>query len=117
MGNKYNISMKKFFKNDEGFVCANCGKLVGKLNYSSRDHCTNCLCSIHIDIQPGDRLNSCGGLLIPTEITPNSKKGYVINYTCQKCGKTHNNRTAEDDNFKTILKVMNKTYNYLNFKK
>ena len=109
--------MKNFTKNDEGFVCANCGKVVGKLNYSSRDHCPHRLCSLHIDILPGDRQNDCGGLLVPSEVTQSNKKGYIIKYTCLKCGKTHNNKSAEDDSFSTILKVMNKTYNYLSYKK
>ncbi len=106
--------MKQFTKNDEGFVCSNCGKAVDRLKYSSRDHCTNCLCSLHV---PGDRQNACGGLLVPIEVSQNSKKGYIITYKCQKCGKTHNNKSADDDNFSTILKVMNKTYNHLSFRK
>ena len=38
-------------------------------------------------------------------------KGYVINFECTKCGEKHNNKSALDDNFETILSVMNKTYN------
>ena len=107
--------MKSFKKNDEGFTCRVCGEVVSPLGYTSRDHCTKCLCSIHVDITPGDRKNTCLGTLIPVDITPDSKKGYIINYRCDKCGQTHNNRTAEDDNFSTILKVMNKTYNINRF--
>ena len=108
--------MKNFEKNDTGFICRVCGKNVPPLGYTSRDHCNKCLCSIHIDINPGDRANPCLGTLVPVDITPDSKKRYIINYRCDKCGKTHNNRTAEDDNFQTILKVMNKTYNISNFR-
>ena len=108
--------MKTFTKNDQGFICLNCGKNVPPLNSSSRDHCTRCLCSIHVDINPGDRLNSCLGTLIPIDIETNSKKGYIIKYRCEKCGQLHNNKATEDDNFQTILKVMNKTYNARNFK-
>lgn len=107
--------MKQFEKNDDEFVCRVCNKLVPKLKYSSRDHCNNCLCSIHVDVFPGDRQNSCKGTLIPIEINPNNKKGYVIKYRCEKCGELHNNKTAEDDKFSTILKVMNKSYNVADF--
>lgn len=107
--------MKTFEKNDSGFTCRVCGKIVDSLKYSSRDHCNKCLCSIHIDINPGDRANSCLGTLIPVDIEMNNKKGYVINYKCDKCGKTHNNKSADDDSFKTILKVMNKSYNIKDF--
>lgn len=106
--------MKTFKKNDNEFVCRVCGKVVPPLIYSSRDHCSKCLCSIHVDINPGDRANTCLGTLVPFDIETN-KKGYVVKFKCQKCGQIHNNKTAEDDSFKTILKVMNKTYNIKDF--
>ena len=99
-----------FIKNDNGFVCQNCGQNVQPLGYTSRDHCPNCLCSIHIDIEPGDRKNTCLGLLVPIDAEISGKKGYVITYRCEKCGQLHKNKTANDDNFETVLKVMNKTY-------
>ena len=108
--------MKTFEKNDNEFICRVCGKTVPMLKYSSRDHCNKCLCSIHIDINPGDRANSCLGTLIPVDVEINNNKGYVIKYKCNKCNQTHNNKSAEDDNFKTILKVMNKTYDINSFK-
>ncbi len=109
--------MKTFEKNDDTFVCRVCGNVVPTLKYSSRDHCTKCLCSIHIDINPGDRANTCLGTLVPVDIETSNKKGYIIKYKCQKCNQLHNNKAAEDDNFKTILKVMNKTYKIEEFKK
>ena len=109
--------MKTFEKNDNEFVCNICGKLVPTLKYSSRDHCTKCLCSIHVDINPGDRANSCLGTLIPIDIETSNKKGYIIKYRCQKCGIEHNNKSADDDNFKTLLTVMNKTYSINEYKK
>ena len=109
--------MKTFEKNDNEFMCRVCSKLVPPLKYSSRDHCTKCLCSIHVDINPGDRANTCLGTLIPVEVTTSNKKGYIIKYKCSKCGIIHNNKSAEDDSFATILKVMNKTYQTSNYKK
>ncbi len=108
--------MKTFEKNDSGFICHVCGKNVPALKYSSRDHCNKCLCSIHIDINPGDRANTCLGTLIPVDIETSNKKGYIIKYKCEKCGMLHNNKTAEDDSFNTILKIMNKTYNIKDYK-
>ena len=99
-----------FIKNDNGFVCLNCGTKVSQLEYSSRDHCSKCLCSLHVDIEPGDRKNNCKGLLIPVDAEISGKKGYVITYKCKKCGEFHKNKTAVDDNFETIIKIMNKTY-------
>lgn len=102
--------MKNFTKNDEGFICKNCGKQVLPLNYSSRDHCPFCLCSLHIDINPGDRANTCLGILKPIDLEYTQNKGYVIIYKCNKCGKIHKNKTALDDDKNLIMKVSNKTY-------
>ena len=104
--------MKTFSALDEGFVCKVCGQVVPPLEYSSRDHCNKCLCSLHVDVSPGDRANSCQGIMKPIEIIPSSKKGYVITYRCSKCGQLHNNKAAIDDNFATILSVMNGKYKF-----
>lgn len=103
---------KQFTKNDNGFVCAVCGKTVKPLITSSRDHCNHCLCSLHVDIFPGDRLNECKGVLKPVEIEYNSNKGYVVVYKCNKCKQMHKNKTAHDDDMDTILSVMNGYYKY-----
>lgn len=95
-----------FEKNDEGFICRECGSQVPPLKYSSRDHCNKCLCSIHVDITPGDRANTCLGTLRPISVVNSSKKGYIINYKCDKCKQLHNNKSASDDSFEAILKVM-----------
>ena len=108
--------MKLFSKNDNFFICEHCNKEVNPLVYTSRDHCPYCLYSKHVDINPGDRSNTCLGTLIPIDIEVNNKKGYIIKYKCNKCGTTHNNKAAEDDKFKTILSVMNKSYNDNNYK-
>lgn len=95
-----------FIKNDNEFICINCGKKVKKLGYTSRDHCNNCLYSLHVDIEPGDRLNNCKGILIPINVEYNSKKGKVIVYKCNKCGKIIKNIVAKDDNDDAIYKVI-----------
>lgn len=95
-----------FVKNDETFICKNCGKKVEKLRYTSRDHCNYCLYSLHVDKEPGDRLNECKGLLKPINIITNSKKALQIEYRCTKCGAVVRNIVAEDDDKEIIYKVM-----------
>ena len=85
---------KRFRKNDEGFICAVCGNEVEPLKYSSRDHCPKCLSSIHIDIKPGDRANTCRGILKPIQVLPDPKKDFIIVYKCEKCGETVRCRAA-----------------------
>lgn len=95
-----------FIKNDNEFICINCGKRIEKLKYTSRDHCNHCLFSLHVDITPGDRENDCKGLLVPINVELNSKKGEVIVYKCQKCGAIIRNIVAKDDSRDEIYKIM-----------
>ncbi|MBQ6539113.1 MAG: RNHCP domain-containing protein [Bacilli bacterium] len=97
--------MKKFSKNDDEFICENCGKQVSKLNYTSRDHCPYCLYSKHVDINPGDRKNTCLGLLKPIDIEK-FKDTYKIIYKCEKCKEIHKNIIANDDDYNEILNIM-----------
>lgn len=100
------MKTQKFTKNDNEFVCENCGKKVEKLGYTSRDHCNYCLCSKHVDINPGDRLNDCYGLLEPIDIEINSKKGMVVVYKCKKCNTIKRNILAEDDDLEVVYEIM-----------
>ena len=90
---------------DEEFICENCGKKVPKLGYSCRNHCPSCLYSKHVDINPGDRAESCMGLLEPVSVEVSSKKGYMIIFKCQKCGMIRKNKAAEDDNMDLIIQL------------
>lgn len=98
--------MKRFTMKDENFLCENCGQLVLKLNYTARDHCNKCLYSKHVDINPGDRLNNCEGLLVPIGIEK-FKDSYKIIYKCDKCGEYHKNIMANDDNMDEIIRLSN----------
>ena len=101
---------RKFTKIDEEFTCENCGNKVEKLGYTSRDHCPQCLHSKHVDINPGDRLETCHGDLVPVSVELNPKKGYVIVYKCKKCGMIRKNKAAEDDNMELIIKLSAEQY-------
>lgn len=99
------METKRFQKNDSGFVCANCDKTVEKLSYTSRNHCPYCLHSVHIDNNPGDRQNECGGILMPVFCRIDAKKGYIIEFVCCKCGEKKHNKAAVDDNMELIIEL------------
>lgn len=84
----------RFTKNDAGFICVHCGAQVEPLGYTSRNHCPFCFYSLHVDINPGDRANPCGGVLRPVRAEPHPKKGFVIVHVCEKCGETVRCRAA-----------------------
>lgn len=93
---------------DEDFICEVCKKEVKSLGYTARDHCPFCLHSKHVDINPGDRLETCHGLLIPIDIEKNKKSEYKIIYKCHKCGNIRKNIMAADDNYDEIIKISQK---------
>ena len=105
------MQTKLFSKNDSGFWCENCGRQVPPLSYSSRNHCPFCLCSKHVDINPGDRGCDCGGIMKPISVTTSAKKEFVITHKCVKCRATRNNRSQEDDDRNLLIKLTN-PYNY-----
>lgn len=94
-----------FIKNDQSFICDNCGAKVDKLNYTSRDHCPTCLYSKHVDIKPGDRENKCKGILKPINVVE-EKGRQKICYVCKKCGANIRNIVAIDDNKDTLFEIV-----------
>ncbi len=101
---------KRFKKNDCSFICAHCGKSVEPMGTSSRNHCPFCLWSLHVDINPCDRANECGGRMRPIRSEPDPKRGFVIIHKCEKCGELRRNRAALDaktqpDNRSLLIKL------------
>jgi len=92
----------KFTRRIEDFICENCGEKVQGTGYTN--HCPKCLYSRHVDINPGDRLSKCKGLMQPVKVEL-EKGEYVITHKCLKCGTEKRNITANGDSFENILKL------------
>lgn len=106
---------KRFTKNDSGFICSNCGKMVEPLVYTSRNHCPFCLYSLHLDINPGDRESDCGGLMEPIAAQPDAKNGFIIIHRCKKCGAIRRNKAAyrakvQPDDARLLIKLTANQY-------
>ncbi len=91
---------KNFIKHSEDFVCENCGTKVFGNGYTN--HCPECLYSRHVDIDPGDRMENCFGLMRPMQVMAQGSKTMLV-HKCEACGTIRKNRTAENDNFEAIL--------------
>ena len=102
--NKNNeLQSKRFSRRVEDFVCEVCGTHVSGNGYT--DHCPNCLCSKHVDINPGDRKAECGGIMIPTR-TEYAKHEFIIYYKCTKCSREKRVKAAEDDNKELLMELL-----------
>lgn len=95
----------RFTMLDEGFTCAVCGREVPPLGRTARDHCPNCLHSLHLDINPGDRDCGCGGVLKPVGVLPH-KKGRQLEYICVRCGMPRRCVAADDDSDEAIYRII-----------
>lgn len=93
---------KHFSRQIEDFVCGHCGRDVKGNGYTN--HCPDCLWSKHVDINPGDRAATCGGLMAPISV---EQKGgdYIITHKCEVCAHTKPNKTTIDDDFSMIVEL------------
>jgi hypothetical protein len=96
------IRMKKFTRTKENFVCEKCGTSVNGNGYTN--HCPNCLWSKHVDINPGDRRATCGGLMEPIGVKVKSHS-YTIIHECINCHKRIPNKASADDNRDVIAEL------------
>ena len=62
-----------------------------------RNHCPNCLTSLHLDNEPGDRAADCGGQMEPVAVWVRKGGEWAIIHRCRLCGKLTSNRIAADD--------------------
>lgn len=93
---------KKFQRMTEDFACEKCGANVFGNGYTN--HCPECLWSKHVDINPGDRAATCGGLMEPVSV---EKKGDAWNIIqkCVGCGFVRKNKADENDDFEKIIEI------------
>ena len=94
---------KNYYKKNpcsDSFTCRNCGWPIVSNGAGSnhRNHCPNCLCSLHVDETPGNRASSCGGIMEPRGVWVRSDGEWAIVHRCKRCGKLSSNRIAADDN-------------------
>ncbi len=84
-----------FVRKKEDFTCEHCSKAVIGNGYTN--HCPECLYSKHVDVDPGDRLAECGGMMKATHIVY-ERGEWVLTHRCETCGHTKRNKTTTGDN-------------------
>ncbi len=97
---------KKFQKKKEDFICENCGFEVGGDGYTN--HCQKCLWSKHVDINPGDRMEKCGGLMSPVGLELRKGGRYFILHRCKKCDFQRYNGINDKDDFSVVIDISKK---------
>ena len=108
--NKKRSFEKGYYKthaSDEVFTCSNCGREVVPMGAGSdhRNHCPNCLSSLHLDNEPGDREADCGGIMDPISVWVRKNGEWAIIHRCRACGALSSNRIAADDNPMKLMSI------------
>jgi len=95
---------KNFIFKNEPFVCLHCAFANKTLSGSCRNHCSECLYSVHVDdVVPGDRASKCHGLMKPIALDHHKKKGQMIIHECLTCGHKMRNMVAPDDHHEAVI--------------
>ncbi|MES2985913.1 MAG: RNHCP domain-containing protein [Patescibacteria group bacterium] len=91
-----------FIRQKEDFICDFCG--VSNLGDGYTNHCHSCLYSKHVDVEPGDRLSTCGGLMKPIFVSYTSKDPYIL-HKCVKCSFEKKNKVQMQDSIETMARI------------
>ena len=70
-----------------------------------RNHCPNCLTSLHLDNEPGDRAADCGGQMEPVAVWVRKNGEWALIHRCRRCGALSANRVAVDDNPMKLMSI------------
>ena len=108
--NKRKLYEKGYYKThpcEDSFTCKVCGRLVVAAGAGSahRNHCPTCLCSLHLDMEAGDRDADCGGIMDPVGVWVKKNGEWAIIHRCRRCGQFSANRVAADDNPVKLMSI------------
>lgn len=108
--NKRKLYEKGYYKThpcNEVFTCRLCGRTVVPEGAGSdhRNHCPNCLTSLHVDVEPGDRASDCGGLMDAIALWVRKNGECAVIHRCRRCGALSSNRVAADDNPMKLMSI------------
>lgn len=92
---------------EESFTCKVCSMTVEPVGAGTdhRNHCPNCLSSIHVDNEPGDRASECHGIMEPISVWVRKNGEWALIHRCKVCGKLSSNRVAADDSPVKLMSI------------
>jgi hypothetical protein len=97
--------MKRFTRTVEDFVCEHCGREVRGNGYTN--HCPQCLWSKHVDKDPGDRAEICGGMMEPARAEKEGKDDMIV-HRCLRCGFIRRATLRREDSMDAYIALMKK---------
>ena len=92
-----------FTRRVEDFDCVVCRTFNRGDGYTN--HCSACLASLHVDVDPGDRAEECRGVMHPVTVEV-VRGAYVIVHRCERCGVVRRCKAGAHDDNDAIHDVM-----------
>lgn len=92
-----------FRRTIEDFRCGRCGSKVKGNGYTN--HCPKCLWSRHVDVHPGDRAATCGGMMEPVRAEETGGERIII-HRCAKCGEERKVKTLPEDSADELVRIV-----------
>lgn len=91
----------------QAFICEKCGRTVpGEAPGSMhRNHCPECLWSLHVDLKPGDRRSCCRGLMEPIAVFVRQDGEWSLLHRCRRCSFIRANRIGGDDSVGALMSI------------
>ena len=91
----------------DNFTCQVCGGWIVPEEAGSqhRNHCPQCLSSIHADKKAGDRKSLCKGIMDPIGVWVRKDGEWAVIHRCRCCGALSSNRIAADDNPMLLMSI------------
>lgn len=92
----------------QDFRCVGCRLDVSLVapGTAHRNHCPNCLVSLHLDRRvPGDRGSGCRGRMEPLSLTTRPDGEWLLIHRCLTCDELSANRVAGDDNALALMRL------------
>jgi ribosome biogenesis GTPase len=92
---------------EENFICKSCGTVntPDGAGTRHRNHCKNCLSSVHLDDEPGDRASECRGVMEAIGVWVKNNGEWSLIHRCRVCGELESNRIAADDNPVLLMSI------------
>lgn len=96
------LQTPKFQKRVEDFDCEHCRHHVKGTGYTN--HCPKCLWSKHVDVLPGDRAETCGGMMRPIAVE-GTTPSYRIVHRCEKCKLERKVDVSDNDDSDALIEL------------
>ena len=91
------LAGSRFTMRNEAFSCAACGHSVPPATGTARNHCPECLASVHLDVMPGDRAANCGGVMDAIGYDVGAGGKITLVFRCRSCAAVGRNKAIQKD--------------------